>query len=303
MSETEINDQLQEAKGIVCRQRAQKGEAIAQTIGIPFESKNEYALSLLPIDKIVATDPHDPKRWQPTAEQLESLDNFIFAIEESSCWDRLWTTFCGCKNLRKLQMHFTVNKESGDVYLIERDMKLGGGCCCPLEMNLYSMNNNEQGKKSKVRIGRVKENFIPYCGSCYANCCTCTYYHDVDKFVGDSDAVGNDVNDDSFEKSYIIRTNFCCCGRVNNCCGATPCKNDAVIDILDKDGNEIVAHLQKTYAPSEAGRSCAAFARCCFDYSNYILEFPIDSDAHDRMLLITAMIQVEYQLFEASGDE
>lgn len=299
MSDTDINSQLQEAKGIICRQRAQKGEAIAESLGIPFESKNEYALSLLPVDKIVANDPYDPKRWKPTSEQLESLDKLIFAIEESTFWNRLWTACCGCKNLRKLQMHFAVNKESGDVYLIERDMKLGGCCGCPLEMNLYGMDG-----KNKVRIGRVKENFTPYCGTCFANFCTCTYYHDVDKFVDNSSAVvGNDHPDDSFEKAYTIRTNICCCGRVNNFCGATPCKNDLVIDILDKDGNEIVAHLQKTYAPSEAGGSCAALCRCCFEYSNYILEFPIDSDARDRMLLITAMIQVEYHLFERSGNE
>lgn len=296
MSETSeispINKQLQEAKGVICRQRAQNAEVIAQTIGIPFEIKNEYTLSLLPSDKNVANSPYDPDRWQPNSEQLESLDKFMFAIEESTFWDRLWTTFCGCKNLRKLQMHFAVNKESGDVFLIEREMKFGGCCGCPLELDLYGMT-----QEGKVRIGRVKENFIPYWGTCYANFCTCTFYHDVEKYVGDSN---NNVGDGEFEKSYTLRTNLSCCGRVNNCCGSTPCKKDAVFDILDNNG-DVVAHLQKTYAPSETG-GCASFCRCCCDYSNFILEFPTDSDAHERMLLITAMMQVEFQSFESSGD-
>lgn len=290
---SDIDNQLQEAKGIVCRQRAQTLEAIAQSIGLPFESKNEYAISLLPAEKKVAKNPDDPKRWQPTGEQLESLDKIMFAMEESTIWDRLWTTFCGCKNLRKLQMHFAVNKENGDAYVIERDMKLGGCCGCPLQMDLYSKNQNK-----KVLIGRVKENFTPYFSKCFANCCSCTYYHDVEKCVGES---GTNSNDYRFEKSYTMRTNYACCGRVNNCCGATPCKSDLVIDILDKNDN-IVAYLQKTYAPAESG-GCFACCRCCFDYSNYILEFPTDSDAHDRMLLITSMFQVEYQLFESSGDD
>ena len=290
-SNLDINTQLQQTRGIVCRQRALKVEAIAESLGLPFEAKNRYTLSLLPQDKAVANDPNDPARWQPTGEQLESLDKLIFAMEESKPWDRLWTACCGCKNLRKLQMHFTVNKETGDVYLIERDMKLGGCCGCPLQMDLYSMNENK-----KVRIGRVKENFVPYFSKCFTNCCSCTYYHDVEKYVG-----GIDTDDYSFEKAYALRTSLCCCGRVNNCCGATCCKNDLVIDILDKN-DYVVAHIQKTYAPSEAG-GCAALCRACCEYSSYMLEFPPDSDAHDRMLLITAMFQVEYHLFESSGDE
>ena len=35
-------------------------------------------------------------------------------------------------------------------------------------------------------------------------------------------------------KRYSLRTSTWCCGRVNNCCGATCCKNDFVIDILDQ---------------------------------------------------------------------
>jgi len=292
-ADVDINTQLQEAKGIVCRQRTQKLEAIAESLGLPFESKNEYSLSILPQDKGATNDPSDPARWQPTGEQLESLDKFIFAMEESTLWDRLWTSCCGCKNLRKLQMHFAVNKATGDVYLIERDMKLGGCCGCPLQMDLYSMNENK-----KVRIGRVKENFVPYFSKCLTNLCSCTYYHDVEKYIGGNDA---DADDYSFEKSYAIRTSLCCCGRVNNFCGATCCKNDLVIDVLDKN-DHVVAHIQKTYAPSETG-GCGAFCRAFCEYSNYILEFPANSDADDRMLLITAMFQVEYHLFETSGDE
>jgi hypothetical protein len=53
-----------------------------------------------------------------------------------------------------------------------------------------------------------------------AACCLCTVYHDIERFSGSS-----------FEKVYKLRGNLACCGRVNNCCGATCCKNDAVFDM------------------------------------------------------------------------
>jgi hypothetical protein len=35
------------------------------------------------------------------------------------------------------------------------------------------------------------------------------------------------------QHKFTLQTGMCCCGRVNNCCGATCCKNDMVIDILN----------------------------------------------------------------------
>uniref|UniRef100_K3WVW8 Phospholipid scramblase n=1 Tax=Globisporangium ultimum (strain ATCC 200006 / CBS 805.95 / DAOM BR144) TaxID=431595 RepID=K3WVW8_GLOUD len=276
---------LSEVNGLVIRQKTQKGEVVAQMLGIPFEAKNKYKVGLLPTNKVVKSAPNDPDGWEPTAEELEQLDTFLFAREQSSCMARVCTMFLGCGNLRPLTMHFSVAGSTGDVYVIQRPFLLGGCCCCPLEMNLDMVAEGQA-----QRMGRVREDFSPYFSKCLAGCCLATTYTDIERAMPDG----------TYEKKYSLRSNLSCCGRVNNCCGATCFKNDAVYDILDTKG-EIVAHLQRTYAK---GSSCmGACCRMGFDFSNYILEFPRDSTPEDRMLLLTAVFQVEYQIFERSGSE
>jgi hypothetical protein len=150
----------------------------------------------------------------------------------------------------------------------------------------------------------VKENFTSYCEKCFECCCKCTFYHDVEKWNGTTGS--SNMNEDGeagdFEKLYQVRANLCFCGRVNNCCGATCCKNDAVFDILNNHG-EVVAHLQKTYAADAADAGANACCRMTFEFSNYLMSFPNDSTAHDRMLLITAMFQLEYAFFEREGGD
>lgn len=275
---------LTEVGGLVMRQKTQKGEVVAQMLGIPFESKNKYKVHLLPANKVVKNQPHDPDGWEPTADDLDQLDTFLFAQEQSSCFTRICLTFLGCGNLRPLQLHISVHGSTGDAYVIDRPFLLGGCCCCPLEMTL-----NAVGEGQPVRIGRVREDFSPYFSKCLSACCLATTYTDIERALPDG----------TFEKKYSLRTNVSCCGRVNNCCGATCFKNDAVYDILDAKGN-VAAHLQMTYAKSKGLGACC---RMGLAFNNYILEFPRDSTAEDRMLLLTALFQVEYQLFERSGDE
>lgn len=273
----EVHPKLLGSKGIVCRQQSQYAEDIAQFVGLPFEMRNRYRISLMPSDKRVGTAPDDPERWQPSGKELEQLDNFLFVTEESSCWERVWTSFCGVANLRRLSMHFSLDASTGDVYLIRREFQCGGWIGCPLEMNLFQVNGAEEN-----HIGRVKEKFK------FFDCCfRCTLYHQVE------------TSDDDQGPKYTLRASLCCCGRVNNCCGATCWKNDTVMDILDANG-QVVAHLQKTYAPAP---NCSALCRCCHQYNNYILEFPPNSNVQERMLLITALFQLEYHVFEKSGNE
>lgn len=275
---------LMEVKGLVVRQKTQKGEVVAQMLGIPFESKNKYKVGLLPPNKGVKNQPEDPDGWEPTAEELDQLDTFMFAREESGCMTRTCMMFLGCGNLRPLQMHIAVNGSTGDAYVIQRPFMIGACCCCPLEMNLDAIADGQA-----MRLGRVREDFSPYFGKCMSACCLATTYTDIERAMPDG----------TYEKKYSLRTNLSCCGRVNNCCGATCFKNDAVYDILDTKG-EIVAHLQMTYA---RGKGMGACCRMGLSFNNYILEFPRDSTAEDRMLLLTAVFQVEYQLFETSGDK
>ncbi|GAB9469958.1 hypothetical protein Gpo141_00007218 [Globisporangium polare] len=275
---------LMEVNGLVVRQKTQKAEVVAQAFGIPFESKNKYKVHLLPPNKVVKNHPEDSDGWAPTAEELEGLDNFLLAHEESGCFTRTFMVFLGCGNLRPLQMHIAVGGSTGDAYVIQRPFKFGACCCSPLEMNLDAIVDGQA-----LRIGRVREDFSPYFSKCMSACCLATTYTDIERAMPDG----------SYEKKYSLRTNLSCCGRVNNCCGASCFKNDAVYDILDTKGG-IAAHLQMTYAK---GQGLGACLRSGLDFNNYILEFPRDSTAEDRMLLLTAVFQVEYQLFEGSGDE
>lgn len=275
---------LTEVGGLVVRQKTQKGEVVAQMLGIPFESKNKYKVHLLPPNKVVKNEPHDADGWEPSRAELEQLDTFLFAQEESDCCTRLCLTFLGCGNLRPLQLHFSVSGSTGDVYVANRPFLMGGCCCCPLEMTLDAV---ADGKTQ--RIGRVREDFSPYFSKCLSACCVATTYTDIDRAMPDG----------TFEKRYSLRTNLSCCGRVNNCCGATCFKNDAVYDILDTKGH-VAAHLQMTYGKDGGVGACC---RASMGFNNYILEFPRDATAEDRMLLLTALFQVEYQLFEGGGDE
>lgn len=284
----DIHHLLNEAKGMVMVQETQYMESIAQSIGVPYEMKNKYKLSLLPEDKSVARSPDDPTGWCPSGEELVALDRFLFVQEESGCCVRLFLTFCGMSNLRPLKLHFRVIND--EVFLAQRPFKCGGGCCCPLTMNLYSGDENN----SKL-IGRVREDFDNYMGKCFSLCCTCTSFHSIEKST--SELL---VNPSNFEKLYTLRANLACCGRVNNCCGATCLKNDMVFDILDRNGM-VVAHLQKTYAPDST--CCGAFCRMSYKFSNYMLEFPAGCTPEGRALLIASMFQLDYQFFEKKGGD
>ena len=273
---------LSQEDGLVVRQVTQHLESVAQTVGVPYERKNKYKVSALPFGKHVAQSPSDPQRWKPTSVELEALDKMLIVKEESGMFNRLITTICGCSNARALELNFMVDPNSGNVFVVRRDFRCGGCIGCPWVMNGFE---NQGGKM--VQIGRVREDFDDYYDRCFDCCCKCTYYHHIE-----TKQPGNET----FEKAYRLRASLCVCGRVNNCCGGTCCKNDQVFDILDKD-DEVVAHIQRTYGPGP-GACC----RCCYMFNNYILKFPSDSSPEERILILTSIFQMDYQLFEKGGE-
>lgn len=266
--------------GLVLRQKAQKGDAVVSALGLPFEARNKYQVNLLPPHTAIKSEPNDPNGWTPTAEELERLDTLFFAHEESSLFDRILLLFLGCGNYQRLKMHLSASGSTGDVYVIDRPQMCGGSVLCPFEMNLDAVVDG-----NVHRIDRVREDFSPYFSKCVASCCLGTTYSDIERAMPDG----------TFEKRYSVRSNVWCCGRANNCYGESCLKNDAVYDILDTNG-QVVAHMQLTYA---GGKGLGACCRVGLDF-NYILEFPLDSTVDDCMLLLTALFQVEYQLFEFS---
>lgn len=280
-----------ETQGVVLRQKTQMGEALVRAAGVPCEKSNKYRLSYLPAEKNVGRTPSDPERWKPRAEELEALDAFLFVREKSGCFTRIALSILGWVNLRPLKLHFGLDEISGDAFVVKRDFNCGGALCCNLKMDVFNQSSGEE-----VRIGRVRENFEPYLSKCCAQSCYCTSYHDIE--TCEPGAQGNAKSD--FEKKYTLVANISCCGPHNNCCGATCCKNDMVFDIVDTN-DQVVGYLQKTYAPGPG--CCDAFCRMTHMYNNYLLEFPKDSTVEERMLLITAMFQLDFQCFETKGNE
>ncbi|KAF4322046.1 hypothetical protein JM18_003772 [Phytophthora kernoviae] len=276
-----VQKTLGEMDGVVVRQATQVGEMAAQAAGLPWEACNRYAVHRLPADKKVKREPSDPDGWSPTEDELKSLKPFMLATEQSGCFMRVVMKYLGCVNLRPLKMHLTVADNGGDVYLIDRPYKCGGALCCPLEMRLNGMNGDYD---EPTRIGRVREDFSPYLGRCCSSCCLATTYTDIERALPDG----------KYEKRYSLRTNLACCGRVNNCCAPSCCRNDAVYDILDPDG-AVVANLQVSFGGGDCLRSCC---RAGGGFTNYVLQFPRDSTPQDRVLLLAVLFHLDYAVFE-----
>ena len=128
------------------------------------------------------------------------------------------------------------------------------GCFCAyrlrekLRLTLSVTASNHDGNM----LGHVVEYVDPFCWSMRESVCKCTQY----------DAVYERHKDGTQRHLWTTRFGWCCCGRrgVNNCCGGTCCKHDFIIDVLDPDSHEVVATIQKTYAP---GNVCDALCRMC----------------------------------------
>ncbi|OQR89782.1 hypothetical protein ACHHYP_06048 [Achlya hypogyna] len=278
---TPIDTSFANTRGLVIHQQFQAAELAAEVLGLPYQTQTKYRIHQLPAEKRVRSHPHDAEGWSPSTTEIKNLDKFLFAHEESSLLKRICLTWLGCRNLRPMKLHIAVDGSSGDSYIAHRPFLLGGACCCPLTMNLSAVNGGEL-----VRIGRAREDFSGYVSKCISACCLCTSYTDIERLLPDN----------SFAKRYTIRMNLACCGRTNNCCGGSCFKHNAVYDILDVDGN-VVAHLQLTASDARA------WCRAAGNFSTFILEFPIDATPEDRALLLTALFQIEYSLFESGKND
>jgi len=280
---SELMSTIGSAKGIVLRQEQSCEEMVIQGAGRAI--RNRYEIALVPNDKHVAKTPKDETRWMPSGEELEALEKILFANEDRAlgclldCFCRYTLMFSGFGNKRPLNLHFTVAK-GGEVFQIRSPFRFGG-CCHPMVMNMYSGSEDD----CKL-IGRVRSDF----DNCFQSYCKCTYNNSVEKVLPTSESGG----ETQFEKLYTVRASVCCCG-TNNCCLASCLKNDGVFQILDKN-DIVVATIQKTYAPST--KCCSACIRCYLKHGTYVLEFPGHSTPEARMLLVTSLFQLDYQLFE-----
>jgi hypothetical protein len=266
---------------------------------INYEQANRYTVGALPSDRPVKKRANEKvgAAWSET--EIKQLDRMLFVEEESTCCTRVMFSTLGMMNARPLKLHFRI-EDGRDIYLVDRPFQCGGCVGCPLTMDMYRnyapvADGPEQiGDQNSMLIGRVREDFNNYFQSCFRYCCLCTYRHEVQKPI--PDGTGNP----KFTTAYVVEANTCCCGRSNNLCGATCVKDDMVFVILNAKGEE-VGHVQKTFAGK--GDCCTAYCRAIYHYDNYVLEFPADcTSADDRMLILTTIFQLDYQLFEAKSN-
>lgn len=287
--------------GLVIRQSSQWDEAILEGLGIPYERANKYAIYHLPDGVRAAREHNDASAWHPTNEDLKSLKYFGHAVEESSLCARITLSVTGWLNMRGFTMHFT-DPQGLEMMIAQRKCAFGGCCCNPSIMHVH---------EGQYHLGDVMEDFDPYCEKCSQCCFQCTHFFKI-----------LERSQTGLDHNFSLRVNACCCGRTNNCCGASCFREDFIIDVIDKEG-KLVSTIQMPYAPSVRG-DCTACCRAVNKYkyvvqpitdyycvifshhlfffyvlcSNYIVEFPPHVTPVQRSLLTAAVFQPEYYFFE-----
>ena len=249
----------------------------------------------LPAGRTAARTQGAADTWNPTLAEVEALPHVMDIQEESSCLLRVLLAMLGGLNLRALTLHCCSYGAPGapgappqkhELLTVERPCRPGMCLCCwPLDMRVYE--HGAFGGGAPRALGSVREECSA--GECARQCCCCVCTHRL--WAGPPGARQT--------HRYSLRTGICCCGRVNNCCGATCCKPNLIMDVLTPDG-KLASTVQMAYGGAPGCEGCA---RCAFDFNNYIVQFPEEASAEDRALLIAAVMSVEYALFSRQGGE
>lgn len=229
---------LQSSNGVVIRQVSQWGEVALESIGVPYERTNKYIIYQLPPTIKAAQYHGDPASWQPTSAELTSLSPLVHVQEESSLALRCLLMYTGFVNKRRLKLHFF--QAGREIMNIVRPCRLGGCTGCPGEMHVHQPDGY---------LGEIREDFDPYCSRCFSCFCLCTRWF---KILEHSSQASTPAH------KYSLRINACCCGRVNNCCGASCFRENVIIDIIDQY-DTVVSTIQMPYAASGDCEACCRF--------------------------------------------
>lgn len=127
-------------------------------------------------------------------------------------------------------------------------------------------------------------------------------YSQVYALPADNNAPSTNTMDrEGGEPSSELDVNICCCGKNNNCFGATCCAHNSIFDINRVFGNnkkkELASIVQKMYAPA-SGVGCETCGRMVGAFDTFAIRFPEGRTQEERMTLIVAVLQAEFQLFE-----
>ncbi|PNH03986.1 hypothetical protein TSOC_009886 [Tetrabaena socialis] len=273
-----LGDHLDLIPGVVVKQTTQVVDAVMSVVHGAYEANSKFLVRALPADKRPATVHGDPGSWLPTGAEIEGLLPVFYIEEDSSCCLRAILSVTGGLNLRALTLNFYQGSQRSLV--VQRPCRLGAMCFCPLQMRVI-----HEGQL----VGMVEADCDSCSRCCWEHCCLCHFTHKV--LVGSSRA-------NMVHKYSLKNSNYCCCGRVNNCCGATCCRPNFFIDVVEPDG-KLVSVIQKTFG---GGKGCAACFRCVFDFNNYVLPFPPAATHLERLVLLTGLLSINYAYHSRKGN-
>jgi hypothetical protein len=77
--------------GVVVRQDMQVREAVLQSVGLPYESRNRFKISILPDGRHAASAHGEAGIWRPSSQELKDMPQAMRVLEESSCLTRYTT--------------------------------------------------------------------------------------------------------------------------------------------------------------------------------------------------------------------
>eukprot|EP00978_Attheya_sp_CCMP212_P015276 scaffold39379_cov44-Attheya_sp.AAC.1 len=257
-------------EGVVLHQRPVK-RFVAQHLGVPWEIENQFAIKAMPKGAMVTSNNKSRAKWEPTLEEVEALPDLFVLKENSDNWTRI----------------------SEEKMIINKPAKCGGCIGCPLESTLRDHTGAE--------VGFVQENFSPYPKKCFQFACCCSFYHNVYEPVATTAPGANEMNRNGEEAApkFELKVHKCCFqGTSNNCLGGTCLKHHATFEIRDPKTGEVVSNIQKVYAPKEHNQSCCDMSKLFGGPDIFAIGFPERSTQKDRLLLITAVLQMEVALFE-----
>lgn len=279
---------IERIPGLIVKQRSQVLVSVAETVGIPYEAINKFDVYLLPEGKKAMRKQNDPEGFTPNMTEVEGLPRVMYVEEESNCCLRILLSVVGCLNLRPFKLHFFLASQTDSStvhrYVLERPFRLGACLGCPHQVTV-------KDAATGALLGRAEEPCSFWSACCMCWCCFCCELDVYEALAPGMNAADFQARD-GLVKKYRLSHNFCCCGRVNNCCGATCCNPNYIIDVVDMQGKQ-VSSVQKTFGTG----SCADLCRCAMQFENYVVEFPRDAGAAARMALLGAVLLSDYVLW------
>lgn len=176
-------------------------------------------------------------------------------------------------------------------------------CCCPSNIREFNMEMNHViNAGNQIASKKFANAYKPLKCPCF--CCN---RPEILVNVGDQSAyIGKikhiftclDPEFEVFEASgnlkYFVHADCCQCGLMcaNNMCGKF---STATFNIYSVGNNALVATITKMSAQS--------YSEMVTDADSYIVNFPQDATAHDKLLLIALGLLIDYQYFETDAND